>query len=353
MNAHQIIYEDHLHRIEFFPAQVPSNTVIVSFTERGGGTLDGRGFGGGFLHKKGFDVVAIKSKADRWYHDLPSDALSLTSRFLAACHRDYTVRAGYGSSMGGYAAIKFSRTLGLDKVLAISPQTDISKEWDQRWKKEAQDIGTFAAIVESDIRPETTYSVAYDPFDPDGIHVSILSSIIPPDRLIKVRVPFAGHPVGFLLQSAGVLGDVALSAFRGEVFPDHRMKTRAARASSAPHLAHMSRMARAARKSRWARILIERSLDLDGLNAENVILASQLAEEGGDLPQALRYSALAAALSPMNPYIIATTARHLEKTGHIKQALNFIIRSCELAPDHQPFKVDKIRLQHSLSGSHA
>ena len=49
-------------------------------------------------------------------------------------------RVAYGTSMGGYAAIQLSAALKLDAVLALSPQFEVDKAYDTRWKVLANSI---------------------------------------------------------------------------------------------------------------------------------------------------------------------------------------------------------------------
>lgn len=73
--------------------------------------------------KLGLDAIGVLGKTTNWY---PSRALQAAAPAILARLRP--TRIGYGFSMGGYAALKYGRLLGLTHALALSPQTSIDPD---------------------------------------------------------------------------------------------------------------------------------------------------------------------------------------------------------------------------------
>lgn len=92
--------------------------------------LDGNRDGGDLLVKNGFDVVNFKISNDDWFQSIPEKMFDAIQNFSCA----YKYKVGYGTSMGGYGVIAFSKMLKLDTALVFSPQFCIDKPFDTRWR---------------------------------------------------------------------------------------------------------------------------------------------------------------------------------------------------------------------------
>ena len=68
----------------------------------------------------------------------------------------------YGSSMGGYAALRFARALRADAILALSPQYSIDPAvvpWEDRWRQDGARIAWLPALagpLDPNVRPLIT-----------------------------------------------------------------------------------------------------------------------------------------------------------------------------------------------------
>ena len=171
--------------IDFFSRGDSQNTSIAftftAFTPSTKGekdTLVGVGFGGELLLRNGFDVVAFKSAKNLWYQNLSAEMLADVENFISNSSISYAKRVAYGSSMGAYAAILFSRALKVDIVLALSPQFEIDQPYDQRWQSLAQQIDFKHRIDSNSISDSCKYFVAYDPKNADILHIQKLSTLI-------------------------------------------------------------------------------------------------------------------------------------------------------------------------------
>ena len=153
--------------IDFFSwADNPHKNIALTFTPFGMDgevSLSGVGYGGELLLRNGFDVVAFKSARNLWYQNLLPETIAEVENFISSHSSQYTKRVGYGSSMGGYAVIQFSRDLKLDVVLALSPQFPVLvKPWapgsrvDETCplpRRAVRLVGIFPGIARRGIRP--------------------------------------------------------------------------------------------------------------------------------------------------------------------------------------------------------
>src|SRR5271168_4492658 len=74
--------------------------------------------------KSEISCVGIMAKKGNWY---PVESLKAAATALASIIQGYDRRITYGGSMGGYAAIKFSRLLGATEVISLCPQWSIDR----------------------------------------------------------------------------------------------------------------------------------------------------------------------------------------------------------------------------------
>jgi dienelactone hydrolase len=120
----KILLTDH-YAADFYASRKADNKILAitftPFSYTGERTLAKSGFATSFLLRNGFDVIAIKSARNTLYQDLTPDMLDTIRLFANSLPTKYTRRVSYGMSMGGYAAIQFSKVLDIDAAFAISP----------------------------------------------------------------------------------------------------------------------------------------------------------------------------------------------------------------------------------------
>ncbi len=167
---------------------------------------DRRGFGdsspSGNLERLGWDQISLRSARNDWF--INSETEAIESALSAACNGYETV-ATIGFSMGGYGALRFAKSAGATRVIAVSPQISIHPDivpWDKRYHKDAADfdprLGGLGARAESGLEG----IILYDPFEPfDRRHAHQILEIFP--RLSALALPFGGHPASGILRSAG------------------------------------------------------------------------------------------------------------------------------------------------------
>jgi tetratricopeptide (TPR) repeat protein len=326
------------YRIDYQYSSGNADVLVFTFGEYNNNNLEGLGFAGKFLFDNGLDVISIKSRNNNWYQDLLPNALNNLEAFLGTLDTKYTSRSGYGSSMGAYGAIAFSRVLKLDRVFAISPQVSINVPWDKRWGADGSRIGQVRSIDAASIGPDCRYVVLYDPFDIDRKHADLLKAAISPDRYTPIQLPHAGHPGGYILNAVGGLKEVSLAALKGNEIPTWRDSYRANRNAYPAYYLNLAEHLAARRKFGWASEVIARALSLQPDNADFNICAATIAERRGRLDEALAFALNAIAVKPGHSSMLAITSRLQGKLGRLDQALLCIDRAIALAPTSTDFK---------------
>ena len=233
--AGEPVHESDRLRVTFRPAGGAERPLVVTFDSLSPDLrLQRPGFGEAWLAQVGYDAVHVVSAGNDWYGapDL-REALARVRALAAGRARTVT----YGSSMGGYAAVRFAGRAGAQAAVALSPQVSIDPvkaPWENRWSDYATglDFGWETPAPE-DEGLRTAY-VVYDPYGRDRLHMEALASLLP---VTPVPVRYAGHPSGTFLAETHLLADMVLdmvedrfdlAAFRTEV-------RRARRRSAAYH----------------------------------------------------------------------------------------------------------------------
>ena len=175
---------------------------FANYQNAPGTAPDAPGFGEAFLDAQGIDAIHIAGVGNDWYQyaDMPRALAAV--RAAASGRRLFT----YGSSMGGYAALRFAGTLGAAGAIAISPQYSLDRRVvpsERRWRPEAARL-RFLPWPDPDPPGAVIF---YDPCGPDGAHAALWAA----DRAATlVPLPHAGHPAGMFLLQAGLLGPAVL-----------------------------------------------------------------------------------------------------------------------------------------------
>lgn len=289
-------------RVEFFRTARPT-TQSLAFTFTGWGERErsGYGYGGRFLLKEGYDVVAFKLVEDNWYQSVPERVFERIDACLAG--RAYRQRVAYGSSMGGYAAIQFSRTLACDIVLAFSPQYRIDQDFDTGYAEWAKRIDFRYFITADSIAPGCRYFVLYDSREEDRLHMDRLRLFIPPAQLVAQPIPWAGHPVDVFLSQVGLLKAVPSQVFARASLDGFSF--REARARSTAYHVSLSLALAARSKDAAALELIDRAIgmnaDVSGYHGHRSVLLERL----GRVPEALASVRRALELDPGNADMVS------------------------------------------------
>ncbi|KAA2212406.1 tetratricopeptide repeat protein [Teichococcus oryzae] len=332
----EIIYEDDALQAVHQPGT--AGTSLVTFgglTDRPASGPDGPCFWGQKpAAQLGLNTVGVLAKAENWY---PAEAMRRAAPAIRARLGPHSL--GYGFSMGGYAALKHGRLLGLDAALAVSPQASIDP-----------------ADIADDPRhharfdPRRHGAMLVEPGDPPPFAVQIVDPHEPHDRLqaaliaarcavATVPLPFLGHATIWHLADTALLGRL-LECLRKRDAERLRQALRDHRAHS-PHWARlMGRAAfqrgRPAQAERLWRHAVARGLPAGWLAPERAAAlearALRLGEQGR-AAAALPFWLEAARILGHDAAAQLRIAAALRRQGQEEAALPLLRNAMALAPD--------------------
>ena len=206
-----VLFETVDVRVRHVPAADASRHVVTFDCYHDVRGLDRTGFGEEFLAQRGITATHVLTRDNDWYqHPEMPDAMATVRHAAAGAAAVMT----YGSSMGGYAALRFADAAGASRALALSPQYSIDPAkapFEARFGQDQRRL-RFLPGIDGPIRCAARPVVAYDTHGTDRLHADRIAADIPITRL---RVPYGGHPVGGYLQDAGLLADLVLHVLAG------------------------------------------------------------------------------------------------------------------------------------------
>lgn len=287
---------------------------------------DRPGFGEAFFASEGVGAIHVLSHGNDWFHYAEMAQ-------VAAIIRAATVGAdrllAYGSSMGGYAAVRFAGAIGAQAVLALSPQYAVDPRlapFETRWVQDRRRIRYLRAIDARIAHAAQTY-VAYDPrLAVDRCHVDAIASEIPVERL---ALPHAGHPAGAFLAETGLLRPLVLDILAGRIdLAPFRAEARARRTRSATWLSEFAAAQPAVRRGCAVALAQRAALLAPDHPAVLDRLALRL-RDAGDLEGAIAAHRRATMLAPIPDYQWGLS-KTLFAAGRLAEALA-VARSLQAA----------------------
>ena len=169
------------------------------------------------LLKHDFNVIGIMPKQKSWF---PESSMRQMFAEIEDLIAPFKTRIGYGGSMGGYAAIKYSNLLDLKRVVALVPQYSINPEdvEDPRYNMFFHaELNANMQIQPQDVSAEREYIVVYDPYCPeDRAQYVKLEQVLP--HIHTLNLPFTGHDAIAVLASSELLHDFLLHDFDATYF---------------------------------------------------------------------------------------------------------------------------------------
>lgn len=153
----------------------------------------------------GLPVIGFVAKRENWF---PASAVQRATPAVRAALRGGQALA-YGYSMGGYAALKYARMLGITRVLSVCPQASIDPvdvPTDKRFHK------FFERGLHADMRPSPDDAPEFavmlaDPYmEDDRVNATLLAA--PELGIHWLRTPFVGHASIWLLAETEYLQKV-------------------------------------------------------------------------------------------------------------------------------------------------
>lgn len=200
----QIIFEDEHIRAIFLPGD--SNTLVLSFgdliTRASGLSINAEKS----LIKYQYNVIGVMPKQKSWF---PQASMIELAQAISPILEGFKNIVGYGGSMGGYAAIKYSNLLNMNRVIAFVPQYSIDPEHveDRRYAEFFDAIANKdMQIQQQDVDAAREYVIVYDPyFSIDREHYLKIKELLP--SLHTIHLPFTGHEALSVLASSSLLHD--------------------------------------------------------------------------------------------------------------------------------------------------
>lgn len=173
-----------------------SDTMVVAFGDMLGLAKGDAAWGEPPVQRAGFDLLSIMSKNRDWF---PVKSMQPVLSCLRPILDQYDERICYGGSMGGYAALKYSRALKADSVLAFVPQFSIDPGvlGDWRYNKYfLPDLHEDMAITAQDVSGHVL--MISDPgCSEDEAHMRLLMQALPNATRLGVR-SIEHHATGIL-----------------------------------------------------------------------------------------------------------------------------------------------------------
>ena len=264
-----IIHEEHGLTIEYFRSRKESfrRIIVFTFTEHGNTSLLGYGFGGKFPLDMGFDVIAVKSSHLSWFEEISLLIIMKINKIVQEDSTRYSMRVAYGSSMGAYATLRYSRLLQIDRVVAISPLFDINLSQDKRYLTDSKNLRSSAMMSSEFLSPICHHIILYDPYCQNSIHAAQYKEIIQQKFLDLIKLYYSGHPSTYFLSEVGILKELVVSLIsEGKTIPKIRWKSR--KLKSAWYLTNLGVACFNSGKLTWSLNILKKALIISPENPE-------------------------------------------------------------------------------------
>ncbi|PZU08641.1 hypothetical protein [Sphingomonas sp.] len=281
------------------------------------------GFGETFFTREGFTGIHVLSSGNDWYQYPEIGEVLAVIR--AAVNGAERVLA-YGSSMGGYAALRFADAIGATDVLSLSPQYSIDPrvvKADRRWWWDQRRI-TFLPEHNGALACRANIVIAFDPtIALDALHAERIGRDV---KVTMLRLDHAGHPVTTVLAELHLLQKMALSFLAGAADPAAiRAEFEARREESSMWLVEYgSRLPGGDRLK--ARDIAARAVDMSPGNAAIKHQYGMRLHDLGQYDEAVAAHEEAVAISP-HPIFVLSLSRALFFAGRHAEALEQVLRA--------------------------
>jgi hypothetical protein len=194
--------------------------------------VDRPGFGEAFFRTEAITAIHVMTHGNDWFqYSEITHVLRIIREACAAAERLLC----YGSSMGGYAALRFAGAVGAHAALALSPQYSLDPRkvpFEARWAQERRRI-RFLDQLDGAILPAPSMILAYDSaLEADRCHAELLANEA---DMVRLPLPHAGHPVGAFLNDIKLLRPLVLATLEGSFDPHRFLRAAHARRTRSAH----------------------------------------------------------------------------------------------------------------------
>ena len=305
----------------------PSPACVVTFANYAESpSLDQPGFGESYLARYGIDAIHIVGRGNDWYQypDMPP-VLAAVRDAARGSQRVVT----YGSSMGGYAAIRFAGEVGADLAVALSPQFSLDPTeapFEHRWQAEARRI-RFGPHPTHRRGPPAV--IIHDAHGADSQHAKKLATVYP---VTAAAIPHCGHPSGTFLAETGLLTSAIADILAGRFDPaDLLREARARRRRSGKYLSTLSERQPQSRR----RLKIALARLAQRTVTDTPYYASRLAGllyRAGALEEAEALHRQALDMDPSDALLIYRLSLFLRRLSRFSEALELAVRAVAADP---------------------
>ncbi|WP_224762062.1 tetratricopeptide repeat protein [Brevundimonas aurantiaca] len=310
------------------PCEDQSRWVITFDNYSIGHGFDREGFSEAYLKAQGLSAVHVMGKREDWYQypEMPAVLAAVRDAIKDAEHS-----ITYGSSMGGYAALRCADPLGVKAALALSPQYSINPRlapFEKRWLQDAERL-SWSPEGELPLPRKTRAVVVFDPASQDRLHIDLIAA---ESEIVRIPVRYSGHPSASMLAELHILSPLLhdVLSSRDDLSSYSRL-ARSGRAKSVTYLVTLAAAA-AARRPHWALSLSQRAVDVHPTHIGALqSLASNL-HAAGRHDEAVAAYQQAVELSDRNIVVVMPYASMLSEIGRHEEAL-ILAREVSARPD--------------------
>ena len=165
----------------------------------------------------GYDVVFLQSSVNDYHQSLPLDFINKLSLTLKEEYKDIL---GFGESMGGYAALAFSRFFNFSSILLFGPYYSILEEFDNRYPERAKKTNWIYHVRGCGAGFFGKIFVVYDPYIIDKLHYERIEAEFFQADVIPIPIRFSSHPPSLWLKDAGIYKSFVLSVLNDGIVPN-------------------------------------------------------------------------------------------------------------------------------------
>ncbi|WP_436356184.1 tetratricopeptide repeat protein [Brevundimonas sp. CEF1] len=290
---------------------------VVTFDNYGiGHGFDRPAFGESFLRHAGVSAVHVMGSREEWYqYREMAEVMAAVRRITAGAERVMT----YGSSMGGYAAIRFADAAGAHAALAISPQYSIDPAkvpFETRWRQEAHGI-RWLPEIDGPIKCGCTPIIVFDPTGDDRRHVEMIAA---ETAIERIDLPHSGHPSATYLSELELLGPLVLQTLSGALnVAGFRADARRRKPQCPAYLSRLAEL-QPPRRADLALALARRANNLAPANPIALAAVASLLGRLGEHEQALAYHDVLSNVTERAPNYLVLRAQALVDAGRPDEA---------------------------------
>ncbi|RYE32315.1 MAG: hypothetical protein EOP23_12835 [Hyphomicrobiales bacterium] len=290
--------------------------------------LDRPTFGEAVLAQAGIPAIHVVNRRNTWYQEPEWRGMVAA---IAAATVPYRHVLAYGSSMGGYAALRFGSMIGATSALAISPQYSLhpgKADFDTRWANAVRGNRwqpELAGPLPADLPAVIVYDSAHAL---DRRHIDLIALEM---GVRRIALPFSGHPSGGYLAECGLLRPLVLGALAGAM--DYTALTLAARRHRSNSASYFAALACSAGRRNPERgvTFARRALDLNPTAHFTWVTQAEQLRFAGRTEEALSALERAVALTDDHPAMLRVWSNALHDAGRFEEAAIILARALATA----------------------